>query len=287
MNKAEIRAVGELTFSMDGDRPRIEARAIKYDSLSVDLGGFRERILPNAVELDADLVALFDHATDKVLGRVSAGTMTVRSDSAGIAFTAFPPETTWAKDLQVSMERGDIKGCSFRMFVDEDRWYVENGEVRRDVSKARVSELTVTSMPAYPETTASARSTAEALAEKSAEARAGRVISSSNEIALKAALDALDLAETTIEGVLKQINPSYDEEVEEPEDDVEEELSSSVNRDASSCCSETECVCAPKSSEVTDGSSEEPRSTVGATETPQHRSSTYSSKFGLLTIRKV
>jgi HK97 family phage prohead protease len=284
MSKVEIRAVGELTFSMDGDRPRIEARAIKYDSWSVDLGGFRERILPNAVELDSDLVALFDHATDKVLGRVSAGTMTVRSDSAGIAFTAFPPETTWAKDLQVSMERGDIKGCSFRMFVDEDRWYVENGEVRRDVSKARVSELTVTSMPAYPETSAEARSTAQALAEKSEENRAGRVLSSSNEIALKAALEAVSLAETTLEAVLSQINPSSDVESEDEADEIEEELSSVEHRRADCGCSE--CACAPKDSETLDGSSSQPRLSVGATETTPTRSSFYSSKFGLLITRK-
>lgn len=289
MAKAELRAVGELTFSLEGDRPRIEARAIKYDSWSVDLGGFRERILPNAINLDSDLVALFDHATDKVLGRVSAGTMTVRTDDAGISFTAYPPETSWAQDLRVSMERGDIKGCSFRMFVDEDHFYVESGEVRRDIRKARVTELTITSMPAYPETSAEARSTAEALKVTSEENRAGRVLSAANEIALKAALEAIDLAETTLESVLSQIDPTFDPEAEEGEDDSEdstEEMTSTVKRDASCPCSNTECSCAPQSSETTDGASVEPRSTVGATETLQTRSSVYSTKFGLISTRK-
>lgn len=186
MSKFETRAVGDVAFSLENGKPRIDARAILFDSWSVDLGGFRERIMPGAVELDPDLVALFDHSTDKVLGRVSAGTMSVNEDARGVAFTAYPPNTTWAQDLRVSMERGDIKGCSFRMIVDQDRWYTEGGMVYRDVQKARVSELTVTSMPAYPATSAEARSAVKAI-----EQRVGRVLSAQNEDALKAAIEQL------------------------------------------------------------------------------------------------
>lgn len=162
----EVRAAGEgsITFTEIDGKPTIDARAIKYDSWSVDLGGFRERMMPGSVTLDADMVALFDHDTSKVLGRTSAGTMEVRSDSQGVGFTAYPPDTSWANDLRVSMTRGDIKGCSFRMMVDKDAWYVQDGEVRRDVISARVSELTITSMPAYPETSAEARDHAATLA---------------------------------------------------------------------------------------------------------------------------
>lgn len=162
---SEIRALGEgsVTYSVTGGKPRIDARAVVYDAWSVDLGGFKERIRPGAFTLETDLVALWDHDSSKVLGRVSAGTMDVRSDTTGIDFTAYPPNTTWAQDLRESMSRGDIRGCSFRMYVDEDKWYVQDGQVYRDVLKARVNELTITSMPAYPETTAEARSTAASL----------------------------------------------------------------------------------------------------------------------------
>ena len=200
MSKVEIRAVGDVTFSMDGGKPRIDARAINYDSWSVDLGGFRERIMPDAVTLDPDLVALFDHDSSMVLGRVSAGTMDVRQDASGVSFTAYPPETTWAQDLRVSMMRGDIKGCSFRMIVDEDNWYTQNGMVYRDVKKARVSELTVTSMPAYPSTTAEARSRIKAIEE-----RVGRVVSAKNEQALRDAIDAL-------QAILGQLDSAVDTE---------------------------------------------------------------------------
>ena len=189
MSKVETRAVGDIQFLMEDGRPRIDARAILFDSWSVDLGGFRERIMPGAVTLDEDLVALFDHDSSMVLGRVSAGTMLVAQDERGVTFTAYPPDTTWANDLSVSMKRGDIRGCSFRMMVDEDDWYVRDGMVYRDVKSARISELTVTSMPAYPETTAAARSLSKV--RKSIEERVGRVLSASNENALREALTAL------------------------------------------------------------------------------------------------
>lgn len=203
----EVRAAGAngLALTVSDGKPRVEARAIVFDSWSVDLGGFKERMRPGSVELDADLVALFDHDTSMVLGRTSAGTMEVRRDEAGVAFSAYPPDTTWARDLLVSMERGDIKGCSYRMLVDEDTWYVQDGEVRRDVLKARISELTITSMPAYPQTTAEARSRAAAVAGH--EDRAGRVLSGANEQSLKAALESIEAATETIKAVVAQVDP--------------------------------------------------------------------------------
>lgn len=222
---AEIRALpgGEIRFTVDANgKPRIDARAILFDSWSVDLGGFRERMMPGSVTLDPDLVALFDHDTSMVLGRLSAGTMEARQDELGVAFTAFPPETTWAADLRVSMSRGDIGGCSFRMMVEDDEWYVRDGVVCRDVKKASVSELTVTSMPAYPQTTAEARSHAATLdARIPAEQRVGRMLSASNEDKIRTAhasltdvLDGLDAASRSVEQV-EQPAPTAEQVSEE------------------------------------------------------------------------
>lgn len=188
----EVRTApnGELRFVGEGEKPRIDARAIVFNSWSVDLGGFRERLLPGSVNPEADMLALFDHNTSMVLGRTSAGTMEVRSDDQGFSFTAYPPNTTWANDLRESMARGDIKGCSFRMMVEEDFWYVQDGVVCRDIIACTVSEFTVTSMPAYPVTTAEARSQAEAVAAHP-EQRIGRVLSSSNEDRIRSAHTAL------------------------------------------------------------------------------------------------
>jgi len=154
--KGEIRAIPS-----GGDSPtKLECRAIVYNSWSTDLGGFRERMLPGSAELSDDLVGLFDHDTAHVLGRVSAGTMEATRDNAGVSMVTYPPDTQWARDMLVSIERGDIGGCSYRMKVPKggDHWYVQDGQVCRDIRKARISELTITSMPAYVETTAEVRS---------------------------------------------------------------------------------------------------------------------------------
>lgn len=212
---SEIRATSgdELRFIVEGGKPRIDARAILFNSWSVDLGNFRERMLPGSVQLEDDLIALFDHATDKVLGRTTAGTMQVRQDERGIAFTAFPPDTTWARDLQISMQRGDIRGCSYRMYVDEDKWYVDGeGQVCRDVIRARISELTITSMPAYPETTAEARSTAEKLRKHAPVDRAGRVLSDATTQTLQAVFSNLEVASDTLEQLLIQNDPTFNED---------------------------------------------------------------------------
>lgn len=209
MSTFETRAIAAPTFTVSDGRPRIEGRAIVFNSWSEDLGGFRERVLPGAMQIDGDLVALFDHDSSMVLGRVSAGTLDVRSSDGGWDFTAYPPDTSWARDLRVSMERGDIKGCSFRMMVDQDKWYMEDGQVKRDIIAARVSEFTVTSMPAYPQTTAEARSNAVTMKVKKAiEQRIGRVLSDSNEKALKDALAALENATEQIEQILALVDPS-------------------------------------------------------------------------------
>lgn len=167
MNDYEVRTtpVGELRVLMQDGHPIVVGSAIVFNEWSCDLGGFRERILPGAPVLDPDLKALFDHQTAYVIGSLRAGTMDVSVTDDCVGMTARPPETTWAADMLTSMKRGDIDGMSFAMRVREDKWYVEAGQVCRDVIAADVAELTITSMPAYPQTTAEARSKAMATRE--------------------------------------------------------------------------------------------------------------------------
>lgn len=294
---SEIRAVGatNLVYTMVDGKPRIDARAIQYDSWSVDLGGFVERMVPGSVTLEGDLVALFDHDTSKVLGRTSAGTMEVRQNPAGVDFTAYPPETSWAQDLRVSMERGDIKGCSFRMFVDQDKWYVDaNGQVCRDVLKARVSELTVTSMPAYPETTAEARSHALTLKKTELEERAGRVLSADNQGRLVLAKDVLDMATEliekateTIDAVIGTVDPTYVPEGEGDgmEDGCDCGCSCTPDMADPNCtCTDPECaICNPQDPAAEDGASSESRSTDGAS---AKAASTFVPGFGFITTKE-
>lgn len=172
MNESEVRTfpLAELRYLGEDDRPAIVGKSIVYDALSEDLGGFRERFAPGSVQLDDDLLALFDHDTSMVLGRTSAGTLEATNGPEGVEMRAYPPDTTWARDMRVSMDRGDIRHMSFRFLALDDEMSLVDGQVVRTVKAAQVSELSVVAMPAYTQTSAEARSRADALRELPAEA---------------------------------------------------------------------------------------------------------------------
>jgi phage head maturation protease len=79
---------------------------------------------------------------------------------------AFVPETTWADDLLVSLDRGDINQCSFEFYCDRDSFSKQDGQVVRTVESCDVVALSVVAVPAYPSTTSvHARDMAKALEE--------------------------------------------------------------------------------------------------------------------------
>jgi HK97 family phage prohead protease len=208
-----MRVVPDLRFLAAGDgvADRIQAKAIVYGAVSEDLGGWREVFAPGSVTLEPDLRMLFDHQTSMVIGRTSAGTLDAMDDGSGITATGYPPDTQWARDLRVSMERGDINQMSFRFVALEDdiTWVpseteaADGGYVLRTVLAAIVSELSVVAMPAYPQTVALARASVtgelrrRVLAAMPAELREGKVLSQEN---LTALIQIHDLAETVLDG---------------------------------------------------------------------------------------
>ena len=150
----ELRGAGSGA-SASGPRT-IRGRAIVFDTRSELLEGtFREVIRPGSIRLRDDLLVLAGHDPQHVLGRVSAGTARVWDDGTGIAFEVVLPDTSYARDLTASMDRGDVCACSFAMYVRADDWHMDGSEMVREVLAADVPELSVVAMPAYPATEAS------------------------------------------------------------------------------------------------------------------------------------
>lgn len=151
------------------DEPVILGYAAVFNSLSEDLGGFRERIQPGAFSRSLvennDIRALWGHDDMYVLGRRSAGTLELNQDDTGLGVAIKPPGTQWAKDLLTSMKRGDVNQMSFGFYVRGDKWDDKDDEGRpvRTLTDVDLFEVSVVAFPAYPQTSAEARSVAASL----------------------------------------------------------------------------------------------------------------------------
>jgi len=146
----------------DDGVPRFEGYAARFNKWSEDLGGFREKIAPKAFAKaikTSDTRALFNHDSNYVLGRTSAKTLDLREDSKGLKFSVIPPDTQWARDLGVSMERGDVNQCSFGFTLGMDEWNEGKDGVTRTIREVKnLADISVVTYPAYPDTEVALRS---------------------------------------------------------------------------------------------------------------------------------
>lgn len=154
----------DLRVATDGELRKIAGHSALFNSPSEDLGGFTETIAPGAFRdaiASSDIRALFNHDPNFVLGRVRSGTLSVTEDECGLAMEVTPPEATWANDLLVSMQRGDINQQSFAFSIAKggDEWQIEDDAATRTITKvARLYDVSVVTYPAYPDTAAAVRS---------------------------------------------------------------------------------------------------------------------------------
>jgi len=131
-------------------------------ALSENLGGFREKIDPEAFNgvLDNDVRALFNHDPNLILGRTTAGTLSLSVDERGLKYNFTAPDTTTGNDLLVNLENGNITQSSFGFIVEEDDWDEdENGMTIRTIKKVgRLLDVSPVVYPAYPDAEAGKRS---------------------------------------------------------------------------------------------------------------------------------
>ena len=109
----------------------------------------------NDVDFSKTLL-LYAHDYNKILARADSGTLTTKIDDSGLHFTAKLPDTTLANDVREDINAGNLKGCSFGFTIADggDRYDTDSkGQTVHYVDKiASVSELTITPIPAYNQT---------------------------------------------------------------------------------------------------------------------------------------
>jgi HK97 family phage prohead protease len=164
MAETERRAIAmPVEFRTEADKPALSGYAAVFGAATEIAGLFREQIAPGAFR-DAvgrdDVRALFNHDANFVLGRTTSGTLRLVEDDKGLRYDVDPPDTQWARDLMVSVQRGDVSQSSFAFEVTEDEWeYGKRGEMPlRTIKQVRLHDVSPVTYPAYATTTVSARS---------------------------------------------------------------------------------------------------------------------------------
>lgn len=154
----ERRTASELRLAGSKTAPRLVGYAAVYDARSDDLGGFREYVRRGAftrsLREGGDVLALVHHRPELILGRRSAGTLRLAEDERGLAFEIDLPDTQAARDLAISVGRGDVRGASFAFTTPRggDKWSTRDGQTVRELLDVNLHDVTVTAAPAYPDT---------------------------------------------------------------------------------------------------------------------------------------
>jgi len=141
--------------STDDGKDVVVGYASVYDSRSNNLGGFYEYIERGAFNEElisnSDVRALINHDPNLILARNTSGTLKLSADERGLRYEFEMPETSYGKDLAVSMKRGDISQSSFAFTVAEDDWSTDDeGNNIRTIKKIdRLFDTAIVTYPAY------------------------------------------------------------------------------------------------------------------------------------------
>lgn len=172
MKKIEYREIKGLTLrdAADGKPAVLTGYAALFNSRSVDLGGFVEIIRPGAftrsLKETPEVLALAHHDTSRPLARRSVGTLNVSEDEKGLYCEITLNDSTAAQDVLADVRSGNIEGMSFGFSTVKDSVTRKNGELPlRELIDVTLYEVSPVTMPAYPDTTISARGVPESVTE--------------------------------------------------------------------------------------------------------------------------
>lgn len=153
----------EVTTRSDGNgSPILEGYFVRYDDVYDVAPGATESIARGAFteSIHGDVRALYNHNSDIVLGRVSAGTLELEDRDLGLwGRIKINPKDSQAMDAYERIARKDIQGCSFGFNVEKESTEVrDDGSVHWTIEKVNpLFEVSPCVFPAYQSTSIEAR----------------------------------------------------------------------------------------------------------------------------------
>lgn len=163
MNEKEIRIIKtgklEIRVSADGKK-KLAGYSALFNSLSEDMG-FREKIAPGAFSkvLNQDVRGLINHDPMYIIGRTASGTLRLTQDERGLFMECDIPDTSYGRDLVLSVERGDISQQSFSFCCARDQWEMRDGQqIRTLLEISDLFDVGPVTFPAYADTSIAKRS---------------------------------------------------------------------------------------------------------------------------------
>lgn len=134
----------------------IRGYAVVFDELTDRAGYFKEKIDRHAfdgVDL-SEVYLIVGHDFNNLLAKNGVN-MRMQIDEKGVWFEADLPDTQLGRDTYQLVREGILSGCSFGFTIAECDTDYDN-EIDTIIRVGQVFELTLTPIPAYPQTVATA-----------------------------------------------------------------------------------------------------------------------------------
>lgn len=152
----------EVRVDFENKTPMITGYAAVFNQRTQLWRGFYEQVAPgaftNSIGKD-DVRGLINHDPNLLLGRTKAGTLTLSEDERGLKYSIVPPDTSYARDLTVSLKRKDITQSSFGFNIvkHSEKRDEKTGDVTVTLEEVKLFDVSPVTFPAYPGTEAHVR----------------------------------------------------------------------------------------------------------------------------------
>lgn len=165
MKKNKIIVRSKLDLQGNDESRTIKGVAVVFDKWSNDLGGYIEKIMPNAITQElvdnSDVIANREHnSADYMMARCKngKGTLKLELKNDGLYFEFEAPETDKGDELLFHVRNGNIDECSFAFTISNDknaeRWYKNSdGQLCREINHINgLYDISLVSHAAYSDT---------------------------------------------------------------------------------------------------------------------------------------